>query len=106
MAILNFLARRFPALAGLTDEDFAASQQLLCEAEDLFQKYLKLLHTVRGANEGATDEQRETFWTTEALDVHVQRGAGFHSHMIRLEAFAVQCQGNAGRFTSSGKTVG
>merc|ERR1711998_74623 len=41
MAILNFLGRKYPALAGESDVDFAASQQVLAEAEDIYQKLAK-----------------------------------------------------------------
>ena len=38
MAILNFIGRKVPAMAGKTDADFCTSQQLMCISEDVFSK--------------------------------------------------------------------
>merc|ERR1711977_267895 len=41
LAILQFIARKAPALAGASDTEFRISQELLHQAEELYQKMAK-----------------------------------------------------------------
>jgi len=103
MAILNWIGREAPATAGATEKDFAASQQVLAEAEDIFGKFGKTLNKI--GQDRKNDEDIEAFWNGADLTAHIQRGAGFLAHCHRLETF-LQAQGYKDRFTSTGTTLG
>ena len=64
MAILNFIGRKVPAIAGETDADFCTSQQLMCVAEDIFSKLSGFgAPTPNAAKKEAWQvEKRKSFW--------------------------------------------
>lgn len=104
-AILNFIGRKVPAMAGESDKDFAASQQLFCVGEDIYIKLVTLCDTAYNAK--GKDKEREKFWEM-ADEMSHNANYGIKVYCKQLENFYKQC-GNAvesGKFTSTGTTVG
>jgi len=99
LAILNYIGKEYPEMAGSSSKDFIISQQLMNQAEDIYQKLSKLKTGL------ITGEDADAFWTDENESTH-NRNFGVKVFLKLLEAFYTKCGGKAGSFTSSGKTVG
>eukprot|EP00927_Polykrikos_kofoidii_P022660 TRINITY_DN2108_c0_g1_i2.p1 TRINITY_DN2108_c0_g1~~TRINITY_DN2108_c0_g1_i2.p1 ORF type:complete len:247 (-),score=36.80 TRINITY_DN2108_c0_g1_i2:57-734(-) len=99
MAILNFIARQVPAMGGLSEGDWLASQQLLGQAEDI---YLRLGLIKNGR---LSAEEIEKFWTNDDLTSH-NRDFGIKAFLSCLENFYNKCGVGNGQFTATGTTVG
>ena len=104
-AILNFIGRKVPSMAGETDKDFAASQQLFCVGEDIYIKLVTIIDTA--FNVKGKDKERETFWEMTDDKSH-NANYGIKVYCKQLENFYEKC-GNAvesGKFTFTGTTIG
>ena len=104
-AILNFIGRKVPSMAGETDKDFAASQQLFCVAEDIYSKMTSIVDTTFKAK--GKDEERDSFWGMTNEKTHNAQ-YGVKVYFKQLDDFYKQC-GNeveSGKFTSTGTTIG
>lgn len=99
LAILNYIGHQYPDMGGNSSKDFAISQQLMNQAEDIYQKLSKLKTGY------ITGEDADAFWTDENEQTH-NRNFGVKVFLKLLEAFYANCGGEKGKFTSSGKTVG
>merc|ERR1719195_532169 len=99
LAILNYIGRKVPEMAGATDKDFAVSQQLLNQGEDIYQKMSKIKSGL------IAGEAADGFWSDENAQTH-NRNYGIKVFLRLLEAFQARCAAGAGRFTSSGNSVG
>ena len=104
-AILNFIGRKVPAMAGETDEDFAASQQLFFVGEDIYNKLVAIVDTSFQAKSKTTE--REQFWGMSNEKSHNYQ-YGIRVYLKQLEDFYNNCGNDLekGKFTSSGTTIG
>ena len=104
-AILNFIGRKVPSMAGETDKDFCASQQLFCVGEDIYYKLISIMDTTFETKDKHTE--RELFWNmTNAATSN--ENYGINVYLRQLEDFYEQC-GEAhegGKFTTTGTTIG
>lgn len=104
IAILNYIGRKAPAMAGEGDKDFTTSQQLLQQAEDIYAK-LGLKQDTIMVKDKVPKEELEAFWTATDKTLHNKK-FGLHVLLEFLEAFYQKASPAAGSFTASGKTVG
>ena len=107
MAILNFIGRKVPAMAGETDTDFCTSQQLMCISEDIWSKLAGFgAPTINAAkNEAWQVEKRKSFWAEPKREAHSST-YGIHVYFKQLDEFYDKCGVGSGKFTSTGCTVG
>ncbi|OLQ09190.1 Glutathione S-transferase 1 [Symbiodinium microadriaticum] len=103
LAILNYIGQQSQRMAGHDLTEFAVSQQLLSQAEDMYQKMVKL--SLQLKTEQITGEEAAAFWTDEDEQTH-NRNFGAKVYLKLLEAFYKSSGGTGGKFTSSGITVG
>ena len=104
-AILNFIGRKVPSMAGETDKDFAASQQLFFVGEDIYTKLTTTVDTTFEAK--GKEKERESFWGMTNDTTHNSR-YGIKVYLKQLDDFYRQC-GNevkSGKFTCTGTTIG
>eukprot|EP01062_Namystynia_karyoxenos_P045632 TRINITY_DN3393_c0_g2_i3.p1 TRINITY_DN3393_c0_g2~~TRINITY_DN3393_c0_g2_i3.p1 ORF type:complete len:249 (+),score=106.01 TRINITY_DN3393_c0_g2_i3:96-749(+) len=93
VAIINFVAYRAPALQGAGAEEYATSQMLIHETEDIYGLLAKYQDTVF-AKDKCPKEETEKIWA-ETIPTHLKQ----------LEAL-MQRLGKDGAYTSSGLTCG
>ena len=110
-AILNFIGRKVPSMAGETDTDFAASQQLFFVGEDIFQKLGQLVDTPflkKGKGDDAFWKiSLDAFWGNAEENTH-NTLFGVKVYLKQLDDYYKKC-GNGiegGKFTSTGTTIG
>ncbi|KAJ1452933.1 hypothetical protein M885DRAFT_525614 [Pelagophyceae sp. CCMP2097] len=99
-AILNYIERANPAK--LSDRDFAVSQQLLSEGEDMYQKLVKFQDTLY-AKDKCSKAENDALWSAVDCTVH-NRAQGMRVHLLHLERLAAG--GAAGAYTAAGFSVG
>jgi len=99
LAILNYIGQQSPAMGGANSKEFVISQQLMNQAEDIYQKLTKLKTGL------ISGEDAEAFWSDEDEQTH-NRNFGIKVFLKLLEGFYANCGGTGGKFTSSGTTVG
>jgi len=99
LAILNYIGQQSQRMAGHDLKEFAISQQLMNQAEDIYQKLSKLKGGLISGDEAAA------FWTDENEQMH-NRNFGVKVLLKLLEAFYNNSSATDGKFTSSGVTVG
>jgi len=99
IAILNYIGRQCPEMAGASEADFLVSQQLLQEAEDIYQKLGKI------KNKLIPESEAESFWTDEEEKTH-NKNFGVNVYLRLLENYYVKCGAPEGKFTAFGNTVG
>jgi len=103
-AILNYLSRVSKTLGGgMSARDYAASQQLLAESEDIYCALQRVQPTFKTKDKpkAAIDE----FWSKDDSAVH-NRTQGLKVYLGLLEKFHERCGHDAGKFTASGLSVG
>ena len=96
MAIVNYIGKK-AGTAGKDDAEFALSQMLLAEAEDLYAGLQKFCATAFVPLAKKTDAATAAAW----WDGSEPRG-GLPNHLSKLEKLL----GGKAKFTSSGTTVG
>lgn len=99
MAILNYIGQGSAEMGGASAKEFLISQQLMNQAEDIYQKLSKVKTGL------ISGEAADAVWTDENMDTH-NRNYGIKVLLQLLEEFYGSCNGIDGKFTSSGKTVG
>mmetsp|Transcript_97036 Transcript_97036/g.230917 ORF Transcript_97036/g.230917 Transcript_97036/m.230917 type:complete len:265 (+) Transcript_97036:35-829(+) len=109
LAILQYIATKSQKMGGAGVREMAISSQLMCEAEDIYQKLAKIKQGL------ITGEEAAGFWTDENDQIH-NRNFGLKVYLRLLEAFYSKCAKESGdgvkldalggRFTSSGVSVG
>lgn len=105
LAILSWIGRTVPEMAGASDADFAASAQLMCECEDIYAKLTRYQPTTRQPVK-CSPEELQALWTTTDRTVH-NREQGLRVNLAMLDAFGTAAPGATdGRFTASGVTIG
>ena len=107
LAILQFLARKVPALAGESDDEVVCSTQIACAAEDIYQKLGKYQNTI-GVKDKCSRDELHAFWDGSDESKHA-RDRGLNAHLAFLEKFYVKTAsklGSSGKFTRKGISIG
>lgn len=106
IAILNFIGSSHfsEAMGGKSSKDCATSQQLLQEAEDLYQKMQKVQPTVF-AKDKVPKAELDKMWIEADTSTH-NAGFGYATVFQLLEEFYAKCDAGEGKFTETGLTVG
>jgi len=102
-AILNYLARISKVLGNMSARDYATSQQLLSESEDIYCALQRVQPTFK-----AKDKPKAAmveFWSKDDSAEH-NRTQGLKVYLGLLEKFHAGCGHEAGRFTASGVSIG
>eukprot|EP00435_Cladocopium_sp_Y103_P007528 s3067_g2.t1 len=99
LAILNYIGQKSQKMGGAGAKEFAISQQLMCQAEDIYQKLVKLKAGI------ITGADADAFWNDVDEQSH-NRNFGVKVYLQLLEAFYKSCGVEGGKFTTSGVTVG
>lgn len=103
LAILNTIGTVSPAMSGATNADWATSQQLMCEADDIYAKLTKYQPTTN-VKDKCEPEELEKLWTpTPDLAVH-NREQGLHCNLALIDRFGGATTN--GKYTDSGTSVG
>jgi len=103
LAILQFLARKNPKLAGSNDKEFLISQELLHQAEELYQKFVDFVPTILKTDKDPLKYQ--TFMTSTDAMTHSDSQPAL-VYLDQFEAFFKTVGGSDGKFTSFGYTIG
>jgi hypothetical protein len=105
LAILSWIGRAVPKMGGATDIEWAASQQIMCECEDIYAKLTKFQPTTRQPVKCSAAEL-EALWSSSDHTVH-NREQGLNVNLALLESFAQRApSGSAGKLTRFGATTG
>jgi len=106
IAILNYIgsSNMSPAMGGVSARDYSASQQLLQQAEDLYQKMQKVQPTLFAKNK-VSEEDLSKMWAEADTSSH-NSNFGYSSYLTLLESFYHRCNAGEGHFTETGRTVG
>mmetsp|Transcript_83860 Transcript_83860/g.164204 ORF Transcript_83860/g.164204 Transcript_83860/m.164204 type:complete len:230 (+) Transcript_83860:77-766(+) len=105
LAILNFIGSKVPAMAGATEKDFWVSQQIMHEAEDVYQKLVRIQDTIY-AKHKVPNEQMQAFWGNEPDFTPHNREFNVSTYLYLLEEFLSKHGCGDGKFTTTGTTVG
>ena len=113
VAIVNYIGRR-AGMEGRDAEEFAMSQMLLAEGEDLYAAMQKFVPTVYVPLSEKTTPERNADWWNRIAPGHLQRLEALVVHRAKPAAPTSLAYGaavaqnlpQAERFTSSGQTVG
>jgi len=99
LAILQYLGRKFPALAGESDEDFCKSQELIHQSEELYQKLSKVVPTIMATDK--SPEEFKTFWDGNDPNTH-SSAQGLRVYLEQFNKYL----GSGDKCTTSGFTLG
>lgn len=106
-AILNYIGRKVPAMAGESDADFCASQQIMYVAEDIYGKLDRFAAPTAFAPK--TDDHlvaaRKSFWAEPDATQH-NSTYGAHVYLTQLDDYYTKLGLGGGKFTTTGRTVG
>merc|ERR1711998_119343 len=100
LSILQYLARKFPAVGGATDEDFVVSQEILHQAEEVYQKLTSNCPTIMAQDK--SPEVFNNFMTNADKNTHSSQ-QGLPVYLDQFESCSWLADG---KFTSSGTSVG
>ena len=103
LAIMQYIARNHPHLGGESDADFQASQELLHQAEELYQKLAKCCPTIM-AKDKSVDDFKE-FWTGADPATHSNK-QGLLVYLTQFDKYMDACGAGKDRYTASGLTIG
>jgi len=103
LAILQYLARRQPALAGADDNEFLVSQELLHQAEELHGKFSQKMPTIMAQDK--SPEDYKSFMEGADKTTH-SSNQGLQVYLAQFEEFFTKVGGAGGKFTKSGNTIG
>eukprot|EP00405_Crypthecodinium_cohnii_P003731 CAMPEP_0194764814 /NCGR_PEP_ID=MMETSP0323_2-20130528/23812_1 /TAXON_ID=2866 ORGANISM="Crypthecodinium cohnii, Strain Seligo" /NCGR_SAMPLE_ID=MMETSP0323_2 /ASSEMBLY_ACC=CAM_ASM_000346 /LENGTH=249 /DNA_ID=CAMNT_0039692825 /DNA_START=57 /DNA_END=806 /DNA_ORIENTATION=+ len=103
-AILNYIGREVPRMAGDGKKDFVTSQQLLAEAEDIYKALQAKQDTILQKDKVSQDVY-DKFWGEPDGTTH-NKEFGVKMYLKLVEDFYKKVGGKDGKFTASGKTVG
>jgi len=104
LAILQFIARKAGVtLAGSDDSEFGISQELLHQAEELYQKMCQKIPTIMAQDK--SPEEYQKFMDGNDRNCH-SNAQGLQVYLSQLEDFYAKTGGSAGKFTTSGTTIG
>jgi len=103
LAILQCLGRKFPALAGESDEDFVISQELIHQTEELYQKMSKLCPTMMAPDK--SPDAFKTFWEGADATTHSNQ-QGLQVYLDQFDKYATLCANGNDKYTTSGFTLG
>lgn len=100
LAIMQYIGRKNPKMAGQSDDDFNASQELLHQAEELYQKLAKNMPTIMAKEKDPGD-----FWTNADKNTH-SAGQGLPVYLEQFEKYMDTCGAGKDKYTATGTTVG
>eukprot|EP00411_Alexandrium_monilatum_P024460 CAMPEP_0175224616 /NCGR_PEP_ID=MMETSP0093-20121207/21942_1 /TAXON_ID=311494 /ORGANISM="Alexandrium monilatum, Strain CCMP3105" /LENGTH=253 /DNA_ID=CAMNT_0016518261 /DNA_START=65 /DNA_END=826 /DNA_ORIENTATION=+ len=103
LAILQFIARKVPALAGANEKEMIISQELLHHSEELYQKVTARVPTMMEPDKDT--EVFRNFMTGADATTH-SKNQGLQVYLTQFENFYTKCGGKLGKMTSSGTTIG
>jgi len=103
LAILQYIARKNPVLGGESDDDFNASQELLHQSEELYQKFSKLMPTVMAKDK--SPEEYNKFWTGNDPTTH-SSAQGLLVYLSQFESYMDKCGAGDDKYTTTGMTIG
>jgi hypothetical protein len=103
LAILQFLAKSRRSLAGFSQEEWFVSQELLHQAEELYQKLLAKLPTIMATDK--SPDEYEKFMSGSDKTTH-SSAQGLLVYLQQFEDFYTNRGGKDGKFTRSGITIG
>lgn len=103
IAILQFLAKKRRSLAGFSEAEWLVSQELLHQAEELYQKITAKVPTIMAPGKSA--EEYEKFISGGDKNTH-SNSQGLVVYLQQFEDFYAKRGGKDGKFTRSGVTVG
>lgn len=103
LAILQYIARKNPAFGGDSEDDFNISQELLHQAEELYQKLTKICPTIMAKDKSPDDFMK--FWTGNDPTTH-SNAQGLLVYLSQFESFMTKCGDYADKYTTSGLTIG
>jgi len=107
IAILNYVGSKSQEMRGADDKEFAISQQLLFQSEDIYKKMADVCDTIK-VKDKVPKERLAAFWEDADATKHC-RDFGVHVYLGKLEAFyrsSGLSSSMPGKFTVSGNTVG
>ena len=82
----GFIGRSVPSMGGATDADWAASQQIMCECEDIYAKLTKIQPTTRQPTKLGADATA-ALWSLEPDRTVHNREQGLHANLALLDTF-------------------
>lgn len=103
LAILQYIARKNPAMGGESDVDFNASQELLHQAEELYQKLTKCVPTILAKDK--SPEEYNKFWTGSDPNTH-SNAQGLLVYLAQFESYMEKCGAGSDKYTTTGMTIG
>lgn len=104
-AILNYIGRTSPKMGGASDVEFGISQQLIGQAEDMYQKLGKVQNTIFQKDKCSAEELEAVWSNADAAKNNA--GFGLPVYLGSLEKYLKTCAPAAeGAFTASGVSVG
>lgn len=101
MSILNFIGMTSAKMGGRTDVEFVISQQLMCQAEDIYQKLTKMQNTIMETDK-VTKDELDALWASADTSGH-NKNNGIPAYLSFVEKLP---SAEDGRFTTSGVSVG
>ena len=104
LAILAYLERKCPAVAGADEREWAVSQQFVHQAEDVYKALVAKQPTLYETDKVSKEALAE-WWAGDDRTLH-NRKQGLQVHLALLEAAAAATPGKAGYLTCDGKSVG
>jgi len=103
LAILQYLARKAPVLAGVDDNEFLISQNLLHQSEELYQKFVQKFPTITAMDKSPEEFSKFVEGSDKETHSSVQ---GLQVYLAQFEDFYTKNGGADGKFTASGTTIG
>ena len=104
LAILAYIERKCPAVAGADEREWAVSQQFVHQAEDVYKALVAKQPTLYEKDKVSKEALAE-WWAGDDRTLH-NRKQGLQVHLALLEAAAAATPGKAGYLTCDGKSVG
>jgi hypothetical protein len=107
IAILNYIGSTSQEMRGATDKEFAVSQQLLFQSEDMYKKMADVCDTIM-VKDKVPQERLRAFWEDADATKHC-KDFGIRVLLNHLETFYRSCgvhTSQPGQFTVSGISVG
>merc|ERR1712032_1078718 len=90
-------------LGGEKDSDFNISQELLHQAEELYQKLVKFVPTAMAKDK--SPEDYTTFWTGSDATTH-SNSQGLLVYLAQFDNYMEKCGAGDDKYTTSGVTIG
>lgn len=103
LAMLQLLAEKHPQLKGADEDSYWASQELLHQSEELYQKLTSNCPTAFAKDKDP--EKFKAFWTGADPNTH-SASQGLLVYLDQFEKFMTKCGKGSDKYTDSGVTIG